>query len=54
MVEDDDDPTGGEDNDDEDAFGLESAARRVSKRSVEAKSINGGSEVGSLGLSRRA
>jgi Spa2 homology domain (SHD) of GIT len=27
MVEDDDDPTGGEDNDDEDAFGLENAAR---------------------------
>lgn len=42
MIEDDDDPTGGEDNDDEDAFGLESAAR-----SRESKQVNGqGSEVG--------
>jgi hypothetical protein len=46
MVEDDDDPTGGEDNDDGDAFGLESAATRDSKRSVGVKSSNGGSEVG--------
>jgi hypothetical protein len=45
MVEDDDDPTGGEDNDDEDAFGLESAAIRDSKKIVGLKSSNEGSEV---------
>jgi hypothetical protein len=47
MVEDDDDPTGGEDNEDEDAFGLEKAARSHENNTNSSQ----GSEVGKLILS---